>query len=180
MAVRTVLRLGDPRLRRPALPVVDLEDPALGPLLLDLADTMAACNGAGLAAPQIGVPLRVVLFGGGGPNPRYPGTPPIPRTLLINPVLTPLGEARDEGWEGCLSVPGLRGRVSRWRQLRYQGLDGEGRLIDRTVEGFHARVVQHECDHLDGVLFPDQLSDPTAFGFIAELEAAGLIPAVPA
>lgn len=113
MAVRTVLRLGDPRLRRCAQPVVDVADPALRQLMVDLEDTMAACSGAGLAAPQIGVPLRVVLFGGGGPNPRYPDAPAIPRTLLINPVLTPLGPERDEGWEGCLSVPGLRGRVSR-------------------------------------------------------------------
>ena len=179
MAVRTVLRLGDPCLRLCAQPVVDWADPALRQLIVDLEDTMAACSGAGLAAPQIGVPLRVVLFGGGGPNPRYPDAPAIPRTLLINPVLTPLGPERDEGWEGCLSVPGLRGRVSRWRGLRYQGIDADGQAVDRCVEGFHARVVQHECDHLDGVLFPDRLSDPTAFGFIPELEAAGLIPAVP-
>ena len=136
--------------------------------------------GAALAQSMgLGVPLRVVLFGGGGPNPRYPDAPAIPRTLLINPVLTPLGPERDEAWEGCLSVPGLRGRVPRWLRLRYQGLDGDGQPVDRCVEGFHARVVQHECDHLDGVLFPDRLSDPTAFGFIPELEAAGLIPAVP-
>jgi peptide deformylase len=179
MAVRTVLRLGDPRLRQPARPVSDPGDPALRHLITDLHDTMAACSGADLAAPQIGVPLRVVLFGGGGPNPRYPDAPPIPRTLLINPVLMPLGSERDEGWEGCLSVPGLRGRVLRWRRLRYQGIDGDGQTVDRSVEGFHARVVQHECDHLDGVLFPERLSDPTAFGFIPELEAAGLIPAVP-
>ena len=179
MAVRTVLRLGDPRLRQPAQPVIDVADPALRQLITDLDDTMAACSGAGLAAPQIGVSLRVVLFGGGGPNPRYPDAPPLPRTLLINPVLTPLGPERDEGWEGCLSVPGLRGRVSRWQRLRYQGIDGDGQPVDRCVEGFHARVVQHECDHLDGVLFPDRLSDPTAFGFIPELEAAGLIPSVP-
>jgi len=180
MAVCSVLRLGDPRLREPAQPVTDLRDPRLRSLILDLEDTMEAEMGAGLAAPQIGVPWRVVLFGGAGPNPRYPDAPAIPRTLLINPVLTPLGEERDEGWEGCLSVPGLRGRVARWRRLRYVGVDAEGQEIDRCVEGFHARVVQHECDHLNGVLFPDRLSDPGAFGFTAELEAAGLIPAVPA
>jgi len=179
MAVRTVLRLGDPALRQRAQPVVDVHDPALRQLIVDLEDTMAACSGAGLAAPQIGVPLRVVLFGGGGPNPRYPDAPAIPSTLLINPVLTPLGPECDEAWEGCLSVPGLRGRVPRWLRLRYQGIDGEGKTVDRSVEGFHSRVVQHECDHLDGVLFPDRLSDPTAFGFIPELEAAGLITAVP-
>ena len=179
MAVRTVLRLGDPRLRQPAQHVIDVADPALRQLITDLDDTVAACSGAGLAAPQIGVPLRVVLFGGGGPNPRYPDAPPLPRTLLINPVLTPLGPERDGAWEGCLSVPGLRGQVSRWQRLRYQGIDGDGQPVDRRVEGFHARVVQHECDHLDGVLFPDRLSDPTAFGFIPELEAAGLIPSVP-
>lgn len=180
MAVRTVLRLGDPRLRQRAQVVADVRDPALRQLIVDLEDTMAACSGAGLAAPQIGVPLRVVLFGGGGPNPRYPDAPPLPRTLLINPVLTPFGPEREEAWEGCLSVPGLRGRVPRWLRLRYHGIDGEGQPVDRSVEGFHARVVQHECDHLDGLLFPDRLSDPTAFGFIPELEAAGLIPAVPA
>ena len=180
MAVRTVLRLGNPCLRLRAQPVLDVHDPALMKLITDLHDTMEACSGAGLAAPQIGVLLRVVLFGGGEPNPRYPEAPPLPRTLLINPVLTPLGQERDEGWEGCLSVPGLRGRVSRWQRLRYQGFDGDGQPVDRCVEGFHARVVQHECDHLDGVLFPDRLSDHTAFGFIPELETAGLIPTVPA
>ena len=177
MAVRTVLRLGDPRLRQRAQVVADVRDPALRQLIVDLEDTMAACSGAGLAAPQIGVPLRVVLFGGGGPNPRYPEAPAIPRTVLINPVLTPLGPECDEGWEGCLSVPGLRGQVSRWLRLRMQGFDGHGQPVDECVEGFHARVVQHECDHLDGVLFPDRLSHPSAFGFIPELEAAGVIAA---
>jgi len=175
MAIRPVLRLGDPRLRQQARPVRDLDDPLLPRLIADLDDTMAACNGAGLAAPQIGVPLRVVLFGGSGPNPRYPDAPPIPRTVLINPVLTPLGPECEDGWEGCLSVPGLRGQVSRWLRLRMQGFDDRGQPVDECVEGFHARVVQHECDHLDGVLFPDRLNHPTAFGFIPELEAAGLI-----
>ena len=131
MAVRTVLRLGNPCLRLRAQPVLDVHDPALMKLITDLHDTMEACSGAGLAAPQIGVLLRVVLFGGGEPNPRYPEAPPLPRTLLINPVLTPLGPERDEGWEGCLSVPGLRGRVSRWQRLRYQGIDGDGQPVDR-------------------------------------------------
>lgn len=179
MAIRPVLRLGDPRLRQPARPVENPGDLRVQQLIADLSDTMAACHGAGLAAPQIGVPLRVVLFGGGGPNPRYPDAPSIPRTVLINPVLTPLGSECDEGWEGCLSVPGLRGQVSRWQRVRMQGVDDRGRLVDDCVEGFHARVVQHECDHLDGVLFPDRLSHPGGFGFIPELEAAGLIPAVP-
>lgn len=163
VAVRPVLRLGNPQLRQPARPVQDLGDQQLPRLIADLHDTMTACSGAGLAAPQIGVPLRVVLFGGGGPNPGYPDAPAIPRTVLINPVLTPLGPECDEGWEGCLSVPGLRGQVSRWLRLRMQGFD--------------TWVVQHECDHLDGVLFPDRLSHPSAFGFIPELEAAGFIAA---
>ena len=179
MTICKVLRLGDPRLRQVAAPVNDLGDPALAQLLMDLADTMTAHNGAGLAAPQIGVPLRVVVFGSGETNPRYPEAPPIPPTTLINPELTPLGSEQQEGWEGCLSVPGLRGRVRRWQRLHYRGLSPSGEWIDRTVEGFHARVVQHECDHLDGVLFPDRLSDPHAFGFLAELEATGQIPAVP-
>lgn len=179
MTIRKVLRLGDPRLRQVSAPVKDLADPALAQLLIDLADTMAAHNGAGLAAPQIGVPLRVVVFGSGEINPRYPEAPPIPPTILINPELNPLGAEQQEGWEGCLSVPGLRGRIRRWQRLQYRGLKPSGEWIDRTVEGFHARVVQHECDHLDGVLFPDRLSDPHAFGFLAELEAAGQIPAVP-
>ncbi|MFZ4803618.1 MAG: peptide deformylase [Synechococcus lacustris] len=179
MSVRQILRLGDPRLRQRAKAVGDPFDSSLAELIADLEDTMAAHQGAGLAAPQIGVALRVVLFGGGGVNPRYPDAAPVPHTLLINPVLTPLADEQQEGWEGCLSVPGLRGRVRRWQQLRYQGLDAAGNKIERCVEGFHARVVQHECDHLDGVLFPDKLSDPAAFGFIPELEAAGLIPSVP-
>ena len=178
MAVREVLRLGDPRLRVVARPVEDWDDPMLQQLICDLEDTMEARSGAGLAAPQIGVPLRVILFGGDRPNPRYPDAPLLPRTLLINPQLTPLGSGQEDGWEGCLSVPGLRGQVRRWQRLRYQGVDGQGEAIDRIVDGFHARVVQHECDHLDGVLFPDRLSQPSAFGFIPELEAAGLIPAV--
>ena len=178
VAVREILRLGDPRLRQVSAPLSNLADPQLPLLLADLHDTMAAHGGAGLAAPQIGVPLRVVVFGTDAINPRYPQEPPVPRTVLINPVLTPLSDERQPSWEGCLSVPGLRGRVNRWLRLRVQGFNGEGQTIDQVVEGFHARVVQHECDHLDGVLFPDRLSDPQAFGYIEELSAAGLIPAL--
>jgi peptide deformylase len=177
MAIRPVLRLGDPRLRQVAvaLPLQAIGSPELAALLDDLRDTMAARDGAGLAAPQIGVALRVVIFGI-TTNPRYPEAAPIPETVLINPVLTPLGGARSSGWEGCLSVPGLRGLVPRWERIRYTGLDEQGRPLQREVEGFHARVVQHECDHLDGVLFPDRIEDRTAFGFSAELAAAGLLP----
>jgi peptide deformylase len=179
VAVREILRLGDPRLRQVAAPLANLADPQLPLLLEDLHDTMAAHQGAGLAAPQIGVPLRVVVFGTGAINPRYPQEPPVPRTVLVNPLLTPLGDERQQGWEGCLSVPGLRGRVNRWLRLRIQGFNGEGEAIDQVVEGFHARVVQHECDHLDGVLFPDRLTDPHAFGYVDELTDAGLITAIP-
>lgn len=144
-------------------------------MIEDLRDTMAARDGAGLAAPQIGVPLRVVIFGIGD-NPRYPEAPPIQETVLINPVITPLDQACDSGWEGCLSVPGLRGQVSRWRRIHYRGFDAQGRRMERSVDGFHARVVQHECDHLEGVLFPDRLEDPAAFGYTEELQASGLLP----
>ena len=178
MAIREILRLGDPRLRQVAKPLANPRDPLVPSLLSDLHDTMAAHSGAGLAAPQIGVPLRVVVYGTDAINPRYPQEVPVQRTVLINPVLTPIGDAQQQGWEGCLSVPGLRGQVKRWRKIRLQGWNGEGEPIDQVVEDFHARVVQHECDHLDGVLFPDCLCDPTAFGFIPELEAAGVIPAV--
>ncbi|WP_216904672.1 peptide deformylase [Synechococcus sp. CCY 9618] len=157
MAVREVLSIGDPRLRQRSAEVEDVGRADLQALITDLRDTMAACDGAGLAAPQIGVPLRVVIFGISH-NPRYPEAPPIPETVLINPVLTPMGEERDDStWEGCLSVPGWRARVPRWRRLRYQALDPGGQRFEREVEGFHARVVQHECDHLDGVLFPDRM-----------------------
>ena len=179
MTVRALLRMGDPLLRQLAQPVMDCQAPYLVELVADLQDTMEANSGAGLAAPQIGIPLRVVIFGGGGPNLRYPDAPPVPFTVLINPELKPLGEERTLGWEGCLSVPGLRGEVKRWNRLRYCGWTPEGSWLDRTVDGFHARVVQHECDHLDGVLFPDRLDTPQAFGFIAELEQSGRIPMVP-
>jgi peptide deformylase len=178
MAVRPVLRLGDPRLRQVAEPVQDLATPELARLIEDLRDTMAALDGAGLAAPQIGVPLRVVIFCVTF-NPRYPEAPPIPETVLINPHITPLSNERSSGWEGCLSVPGMRGLVPRWDRIRFEGVDGEGNRIDRTVEGFHARVVQHECDHLDGVLYPDRIEDDRSFGFTAELEAAGVLPPLP-
>ena len=169
--IRPILRMGDSRLLSPSQPVDDLRAPSLRELITDLFDTMHAANGAGLAAPQIGVPLRVVVFGSAEPrdNPRYPTAGHVPLTVLINPVLTPLGIEQDEGWEGCLSVPGMRGLVPRFRRLRYQGVDPEGNAIDRTVQDFHARVVQHECDHLDGVLYPMRIRDLRNFGFSAVL-----------
>ncbi|MGE0557511.1 MAG: peptide deformylase [Burkholderiales bacterium] len=168
MAVRTVLRMGDPRLLQVSRPVENLDSPELYVLLQDMHDTMRALNGAGLAAPQIGVSLRVVIFGSDA-NPRYPDAEPVPQTVLINPLITPLDGAMDEDWEGCLSVPGMRGMVPRYRRLRYQGVDAGGAAIDRTVEGFHARVVQHECDHLDGILYPMRMRDMRNFGFTEEL-----------
>ena len=170
MAIREVLRMGDPRLLRPAEPVADLRDPALAALLVDMRDTMRSLDGAGLAAPQIGVPLQVVIFGLEH-SPRYPDAAPVPDTVLINPVITPLGEALEEGWEGCLSVPGMRGLVPRWRRIRYQGVDEHGVVIDREVEGFHARVVQHEVDHLLGILYPTRIRDLRNFGFMDAFEA---------
>jgi len=158
MAVRRVLKMGEPLLYRRADPVDAFDTPVLHELVQDMFDTMAALNGAGLAAPQIGVSLRVVIFGFEA-NPRYPDVQPVPKTVLVNPELEPLGEEREDGWEGCLSVPGLRGLVTRHRRLRYRGFDTSGARIDRAVEGFHARVVQHECDHLDGILYPMRLSD---------------------
>lgn len=165
MPIRPILRMGDPRLLRVAEPVSNLHSPDLAALIQDLRDTMAAANGAGLAAPQIGVNLQVVIFGSGQPNPRYPQAPVVPPTVLINPVLTPLGDEMQTDWEGCLSVPGLRGQVPRWQRLHYQGLDEHGQPIDRMAEGFHARVVQHECDHLWGRLYPMRMSDFSQFGF---------------
>lgn len=169
MAVRPILRMGDPRLLQAAQPVAQVPSPELAALVQDLRDTMAAANGAGLAAPQIGVGLQVVVFGSGLPNPRYPAAPVVPLTVLVNPVLTPLGGEQALDWEGCLSLPGLRGQVPRWQRLRYQGLDEHGQPIDRTVEGFHARVVQHECDHLWGKLYPMQMTDFSQFGFTDQL-----------
>ena len=168
MAVRDILKMGDPRLLRVAQPVRAFDTPALHALIQDLEDTMEAARGAGLAAPQIGVDLAVVLFGVAHSE-RYPDAPPVPRTVLINPVITPLSEAQEEGWEGCLSVPGLRGVVPRYSQIQYTGQDALGRVIDRTADGFHARVVQHECDHLIGKLYPMRMRDFSRFGFTSVL-----------
>ncbi len=165
MPIQPILKMGDPRLLRVAQPVKQFNTPELRDLLIDLQDTMQAANGAGLAAPQIGVDLQVVIFGSGEFNPRYPDAPVVPRTVLINPVLTPLSDDEEEGWEGCLSVPGMRGVVPRFKRLRYQGFDEKGQPIDRTVEGFHARVVQHECDHLIGLLYPMRVRNFAQFGF---------------
>jgi peptide deformylase len=164
MAIREVLKMGDPRLLKVAEPVTSFGTPELEGLLADMRDTMREQNGAGLAAPQIGVGLRVVIFGFEA-NPRYPEAEPVPFTVLINPQLMPLGEEMEEGWEGCLSVPGMRGLVPRYRELRYTGFDPAGNPIDRTVRDFHARVVQHEVDHLDGILYPRRIRDLTQFGF---------------
>ncbi len=194
MAICEILKMGDPRLLRVAQPVRQFNTPELHALLQDMQDTMTAANGAGLAAPQIGVDLQLVIFGSGLINPRYPDAPPVPRTVLINPVITPFlkekeqlagvntaqsamnsivfdltyianAEDLEEGWEGCLSVPGLRGVVPRFSKIRYQGFDETGMPIDRTVDGFHARVIQHECDHLHGMLYPMRIKDYTKFGF---------------
>lgn len=165
MSVQAILKMGDPRLLRHARPVERFDTPELHALVQDLLDTMAHANGAGLAAPQIGVDLQVVIFGADQPNPRYPDAPVVPRTVLVNPVITPLSDEEEEGWEGCLSVPGLRGVVPRWRRIRYTGFDLQGRPIDRVAEGFHARVVQHECDHLWGTLYPMRVRDFSRFGF---------------
>lgn len=164
MSVRPILRMGDPRLLRVAQPVARFDTPELHALVADLFDTMRAAGGAGLAAPQIGVDLQVVIFGFGR-NLRYPEAPPVPETVLINPVLTPLGEEMEEGVEGCLSVPGLRGSVPRYTRLRYQGFDPFGAPIAVDAEGFHARVVQHEVDHLLGILYPTRIRDFSRFGF---------------
>ena len=162
--IREVLRMGDPRLLQRSVPVAAFGMPALDALLVDLRDTMTAKKGAGLAAPQVGVLQQVVIFGVER-NERYPDAEPVPYTELVNPVLTPLGDEKDEDWEGCLSVPGLRGIVPRYRNLRYEGFDSRGRPIRREVTGFHARVVQHECDHLLGILYPMRMRDLSQFGF---------------
>ena len=162
--IREVLRMGDPRLLRRSEEIKDFGTPELQSLLQDMRDTMAHLSGAGLAAPQIGVNLRVVIFGVRA-NPRYPGVEEVPDTVLINPVLTPLDNELDEGWEGCLSVPGMRGLVPRYMHLRYAGFDEHGRPFEREVSDFHARVVQHEVDHLDGILYPMRIRDLTKFGF---------------
>ncbi|MBU0753317.1 MAG: peptide deformylase [Gammaproteobacteria bacterium] len=172
--IREVLRMGDERLLRVARPVERFDAPELQVLLADMHDTMAHLDGAGLAAPQIGVDLRVVIFGCES-NPRYPQAEPVPYTVLINPELTPLGEDEEDGWEGCLSVPGMRGLVPRFSRLRYVGLDERGGRIDRVVDGFHARVVQHECDHLDGILYPMRMRDMSLFGFTDVLNIPGVV-----
>jgi peptide deformylase len=162
--IRDVLRMGDARLLQRSVEVERFGTPELAALLEDMRDTMAHLNGAGLAAPQIGIGLRVVIFGVSA-NPRYPDAEEVPDTVLINPVLVPLSEEIEEGWEGCLSVPGMRGWVPRWSRLRYAGFDEQGNPFERNVEGFHARVVQHECDHLDGILYPMRIRDMSKFGF---------------
>ncbi|MEK6593056.1 MAG: peptide deformylase [Pseudomonadota bacterium] len=168
MAIRTVLKMGDPRLLEPSRPVECFDTQELHTLIADMQDTMRALDGAGLAAPQIAVGLQVVIFGVDH-NPRYPDAEIVPLTVLINPVLTAIGEEMEEGWEGCLSVPGMRGLVPRHRRLHYRGFDQYGKAIDRTVSDFHARVVQHECDHLAGILYPMRIPDMRNFGFTAEL-----------
>lgn len=176
MTVRDILKMGDPRLLRSAQQVTAFDTDALHLLITDMLDTMAAAHGAGLAAPQIGVDLQVVIFGTNAINPRYPDAPIVPRTVLVNPVVVPVDKSQlaienianydlEEGWEGCLSVPGLRGVVPRFKYIRYQGFDQYGDPIDRFAEDFHARVVQHECDHLEGVLYPMRVKDFTRFGF---------------
>ncbi len=172
MAIRPVLRLGDPRLFQLASEVDEFNHPELDALINDLFDTMAAEDGVGLAAPQIGVGLRVVIFGFDS-NPRYPDSDAVPKTILINPQITPLSDDKEDGWEGCLSVPGMRGLVSRYTHIRYTGLDATGTAVDKTASGFHARVVQHEYDHLDGIIYTQRLSDSHKYGFTEELLDSG-------
>ena len=165
MTVREILKMGDARLLRMAQPVTDFDSDELHLLITDMLDTMRAANGAGLAAPQIGVDLQLVIFGSFERNPRYPDRPVVPPTVLINPSITPLSDAEESDWEGCLSVPGLRGVVPRWSHIRYTGFDQYGDAIDRSVDGFHSRVVQHECDHLWGKLYPMRVRDFSQFGY---------------
>jgi peptide deformylase len=164
MTVKSILRMGDPRLLEKAQPVANIADPAIHGLIQDMFDTMESAGGVGLAAPQIGIGLQVVIFGF-EKSERYPDAPPVPQTILINPVITPLTDEEELGWEGCLSVPGLRGEVPRFKRIRYLGFTETGQAIDRTVDGFHARVVQHECDHLIGKLYPMRMRDMSRFGF---------------
>lgn len=178
MAIHPVLRMGHPLLNQRADEVRDFNTPELDSLIADMFDTMRAEDGAGLAAPQIGVSLRVVVFGFDD-NPRYQEAPPVPVTVLINPLIEPLEDRMEQGWEGCLSVPGMRGLVRRYSHILYRGFDASGEPIRVEAEGFHARVVQHECDHLDGILYPQRIRDLTRFGFIDELAEAGLF-SVPA
>ena len=173
--IREVLKMGDPRLLERAVPVERFGTPELASLVQDMRDTMAHLSGAGLAAPQIGVGLRIVIFGMRG-NPRYPEAGEVPDTVLVNPVVTPLSDDLEGGWEGCLSVPGMRGWVPRYRRLRYAGFDAQGERFEREVDGFHARVVQHECDHLDGVLYPFRMRDLSRFGYIDALFPGEALP----
>jgi peptide deformylase len=168
MKVHTILKMGDPRLLRQAEPVTQFDTPELHALIADMMETMHAANGVGLAAPQIGVNLQVVIFGF-KKSERYPDAPPVPETILINPVLTPLSDDKEDGWEGCLSVPGLRGMVPRYTKLRYAGFDQFGNQVDRKVDDFHARVVQHECDHLAGILYPMRMTDLSRLGYVEVL-----------
>lgn len=176
MTIHAILKMGDPRLLRIARPVTAFDSAALHQLVRDMRETMQAVNGAGLAAPQIGVDQQVVIFGSDRTNPRYPDRPLVPPTVLVNPQITALGAEEEEDWEGCLSVPGLRGKVPRWARIRYRGFDERGSPIDRVAEGFHARVVQHECDHLIGKLYPMRVRDFTQFGYtevlFPEIDAA--------
>ncbi len=172
MAIRPVLRLGDPRLFQVAHEVSDFNNPELDALIEDMFDTMEAEDGVGLAAPQIGTALRIAIFGFDS-NPRYPDSGAVPRTILINPKITALSDEKEDGWEGCLSVPGMRGLVSRYNHIRYSGFDAAGTAIDVEASGFHARVVQHECDHLDGIIYTQRLTDPLKYGFTDELLSSG-------
>ncbi len=173
--IREVLKMGDPRLLERAAPIERFGTPELAALVQDMRDTMAHLSGAGLAAPQIGVGLRIVIFGIRS-NPRYPDAGEVPDTVLVNPVVTPVTDDMEGGWEGCLSVPGMRGWVPRYRRLRYAGFDAQGVRFEREVDGFHARVVQHECDHLDGVLYPFRMRDLSRFGFIEALFPGEALP----
>ena len=175
MAVRQILHMGDPRLLAVADPVAEFDTPELHALVRDLMDTMRAEDGAGLAAPQIGVGQRVVVFGFDS-NPRYPHADAVPQTVLVNPVIEALSDDKSDDWEGCLSVPGLRGVVPRYSHIRYTGFDHEGNPLEREARGFHARVVQHECDHLDGILYPQRMTDMRLFGFNATLEGVAQMP----
>lgn len=164
MALRPILKMGDPRLLVPAEPITEFDTPALHALIEDMFDTMAEAGGVGLAAPQIGVGLQLVVMGF-EKSERYPDAAPVPQTILLNPVITPLSDEMEDGWEGCLSVPGMRGLVPRYTRIRYSGFTPQGEVIDRRVDGFHARVVQHECDHLHGVLYPMRIRDMSRFGY---------------
>lgn len=177
MAILPVLRLGDPRLLQVASEITEFNTPQLDALVQDMFDTMTAADGAGLAAPQIGVGLRLAIFGFDS-NPRYPDSNAVPKTILINPKITALSDEQEAGWEGCLSVPGMRGLVSRFSRIRYTGFDATGKAIDVCADGFHARVVQHECDHLDGILYTQRLMDPKKFGFTEELLNSGVLASV--